>query len=381
MRSPMRIVLPGALIVLAGLAFVLRPWDSSPQPELESSAGTPMPTSTSVETNDDEMAAAARAFLQTLSDTQRARTQFPFNNVERTNWHYIPRDRKGLALADMTPTQQEAAHLLLRSALSDTGYEKTVNVVELEGILGQISGNVSFRDAEQYFLTVFGFPDNGEPWGWRFEGHHLSLNFSSVTDSLTATTPLFMGSNPAEVPSGPREGWRVLAAEEDLARNLLALLDDAQRTRAIISRRAPRDIITGADRAVRLEGFEGLPASAMTDVQKDALWSLIETYIGAVRGEWATARLFQLRETNPDSLFFAWAGGTAKGDGYYYRIHAPTLLIEYDNTQNDANHIHTVWRDPSGDWGDADPLSDHYARSRHHQDGRRRAHAVTSGGR
>lgn len=359
MRSPMRIVLPGTLLVLAGLAFVLRPWESTPHPELESSAGTPMPTSTSVETNRDEMAAAAQAFLATLTDAQRGQTQFPFDNAERTNWHYIPRDRQGLPLADMTPTQQEAAHVLLRSALSEAGYEKTVSVVELEGILGQISGNVSFRDAERYFLTVFGSPVDAEPWGWRFEGHHLSLNFSSITDSLTATTPLFLGANPAEVRSGPREGWRVLAAEEDLARDLLATLDDVQRTRAIISRRAPRDIITGADRAVRLEGFEGLPASAMTNVQKDALWSLIETYIGAVRGEWATARLFQLRETNPDSLFFAWAGGTAKGDGHYYRIHAPNLLIEYDNTQGGANHIHAVWRDPTNDFG-GDWLREHY---------------------
>lgn len=234
-----------------------------------------------------------------------------------------------------------------------------MGIVELEGILGQISGNVSFRDDEQYFLTIFGSPDDGEPWGWRFEGHHLSLNFSSVTDSLTATTPLFMGSNPAEVPSGPREGWRVLAAEEDLARNLLALLDDAQRTRAIIGRRAPRDIITGADRTARLGRFEGLSVSAMTDAQQDALWHLIETYVGAVREGLATARLIQLRETNPDSLFFAWAGGMASGDGNYYRIHAPNLLIEYDNTQGGANHIHAVWRDPTNDFGD-DWLRGHY---------------------
>ncbi|NNF59590.1 MAG: DUF3500 domain-containing protein [Rhodothermaceae bacterium] len=343
------------VVALVGAAVVLRepaPSASATDTAVPSTAPTP-----SAEAS--EMVAAAQAFLVSLEQEQRARTQFPFDSDERFDWHYIPRQRNGLRLADMTPAQREAAALLLRSALSETGYAKTTGVIELEGILGQLSGNTAFRDPDRYSITLFGTPAPEAPWGWRLEGHHLSLNFSSVTDSLTATTPLFLGANPATVPSGPRAGWRVLGDEEDQARALLNALTDGQRTQAVLATQAPPDIITGADPQVRLETFEGLAASAMTEAQYADLWRLIETYIGTVQEEWATARLRQLRATPPDSLFFAWAGGKNPGEGHYYRIHAPALLIEYDNTQGGANHIHAVWRDPGNDFG-ADWLRQHY---------------------
>ena len=356
----MRIAIGGSI---AGTIVLIATWLLLRGAPEGSTADSEVPmVGTTSETSPDspsEMAAAAQAFLATLDEQQQTRVRFSFASDERTNWHYIPRQRNGLSLEDMTPAQREAATALFRSALSEMGYAKTTGVIELEGILGQLSGNTAFRDPDRYYVTLFGTPAPDAPWGWRLEGHHLSLNFSSVTDSLTATTPLFLGANPASVPSGPRAGWRVLADEEDLGRALLNLLSDAQRTQAVLATQAPPDIITGTDRQVRLDAFEGLAASAMTEAQHASLWQLIETYVGTVRDDWASTQLRQLRTTPSDSLFFAWAGGKNPGEGHYYRIHAPTLLIEYDNTQGSANHIHAVWRDPSNDFG-RDWLREHY---------------------
>jgi hypothetical protein len=310
-----------------------------------------------------DMAAAAQAFLASLDAAQRARAQRPFESGERFNWHYVPRARQGLPLEAMTPPQREAAYALLERALSREGYEKATGVVALEAILGQLTGSPAYRDAGLYYLTVFGTPGPAAPWGWRFEGHHLSLNYAAVTDTLVATTPAFMGANPAEVPSGPRTGWRVLADEEDLARRLVLLLDDGQRRRAVLSDRAPRDLVTGADRKVRLARYEGLPASAMTEPQRALLLQLVEAYVRNQRSDWAAGRLAEVR-AGLDSLHFAWAGGFERGQGHYYRIHGPALFIEYDNTQDGANHVHSVVRDPRGDFGE-DLLRQHYEEHRH----------------
>jgi hypothetical protein len=213
-------------------------------------------------------------------------------------------------------------------------------------------------------VTIFGPPSKDAPWGWRFEGHHLSLNYTSVTDELAAT-PAFFGANPAEVPRGDRKGWRLLAAEEDRARALLGLLDDAQRAQAVIATAAPRDVITGADRHARLERFEGLPASAMTPAQRDTLLRLVEEYVHNMPPDVAAAQWAKMEEAGLDKLHFAWAGSARRGEGHYYRIHGPTLLIEYDNTQNDANHVHSVWRDLDDDFGE-DLLRKHYDENGHH---------------
>lgn len=312
----------------------------------------------------EDMAGAAMAFLATLDNAQRDRTRFAFDDEERFNWHYVPRRRQGLSLDAMTEAQRQAAFALLQAALSTAGYEKTTGIIALEGILGQAEGNPAFRDAERYYMTIFGSPSHDSPWGWRFEGHHLSLNFSSITDSLTIATPAFLGANPAEVQTGPRAGWRVLAEEEDRALALLHLLTDEQRARALIADRPPRDILTGADRRVRLAGGEGIPASILTGEQQTALLHLIDVYLGNMKPEIAERQRVQLREASLDRLYFAWAGGTERGDRQYYRIHGPTLLIEYDNTQNNANHIHTVWRDPTNDFGE-DALRRHYEMHEH----------------
>lgn len=302
---------------------------------------------------------AADRMLALLSEDQKAAAMFAFEDAERFNFHFIPRQRAGLSLKDMDQAQRKAAHQLLQAALSTRGYTKVTGVIELEDLLFERSNRNLVRDPKRYFVSFFGEPSADAPWGWRFEGHHLSLNFSSVDGVLFSSTPSFMGANPAEVRSGPSTGTRVLAAEEDLGRALVRALDARRRESAIISSRAPNDIITGAERKAVLERFEGLPASAMTDAQLAMLWRVVEEYARNLRPDMADAQLARIREAGVGNLHFAWAGGIEPGQPHYYRIHGPTVLFEYDNVQNDANHIHTVWRDLDNDFGE-DVLRRHY---------------------
>lgn len=308
-----------------------------------------------------EMTTAAQAFMNTLDEAARERATMAFEDEERFNWHFTPRERKGLPLKAMTPEQRMAAHDLLRSALSSKGYLKATSVIYLENILKVLENGSPRRDPELYFFSIFGTPGSDEPWGWRLEGHHLSLNYSSVTDTLS-TTPAFFGANPAEVRSGPSAGLRVLAAEEDLARDLMAMLSEAQREQAIILEEAPEEIVTGVARKASLESFEGLAASEMTEAQRTLLRRLLEEYAHNMPHDVAHRQLRHIEEAGFDSLHFAWAGTLERGGPHYYRIHGPTVLFEYDNTQNNANHVHTVWRDFEGDFGE-DLLQRHYETS------------------
>lgn len=312
-----------------------------------------------------EMADAATRFLNSLSSSLRAKAVLPFEDEERFNWHYIPRSRKGVSFQEMTSEQRTAAHTLLRSALSAKGYEKTTAIIALETILGEIERSRS-RDPELYYFTIFGSPSMKQPWGWRLEGHHLSLNFSAITNASIATTPAFLGTNPATIPFGKDRGKRILAQEEDLAFKLLNSFSREQRARAIIATTAPRDIITGHDRRARLERFEGLPYSAMNALQQGLLLQLIGEYISNVREEVAQQHLARINGAGFERIHFAWAGMTEPGLPHYYRIHGPTFLIELDNTQDRANHIHSVFRDFENDFGE-DLLKRHYETSPHHR--------------
>jgi hypothetical protein len=314
-----------------------------------------------------EMAAAATAVLEALDVEAAGRARFAFADEERRDWHYVPRHRAGIAVGSLTPAQRTAVDRLLEATLSPQGQTKVHGIIELEGILGRLEGNPAFRDPGLYHLAIFGDPDLSNPWGWRLEGHHLSLNVTSAPDLGVAPTPLFLGANPARVPDGDRAGWRVLAAEEDLARELVGDLDRAQLGRAILSERAPRDIITGAQRTAQLPEVQGLAAADMTGPQRQRLVRLIETYVRNLQGEHAERQLDRIFAGGIEGIHFAWAGGRGPGQPHYYRIHGPSLWIEYDNTQNDANHIHSVWRDPEGDFGD-DLLRRHYEESDHHHD-------------
>ena len=311
------------------------------------------------------MHTAVQAFLTLLDAPERAQTQLTFDAAERFNWSYVPMERQGLPIAAMTMDQRRALYTLLRSGLSTAGYLKASAIIQLEPILKALEINGPTRDSERFYLTVFGTPGQGLPWGWRFEGHHVSLNFTIADDGSVATTPMFFGANPAEVPLGPYSGWRVLAAEEDLGRQLLGMLDATQQRQAIITATAPGDIVTGHDRIARLAHFEGLPVRAMTTAQHDLLLRLVGEYVHNLADDLARAHLDRITQAGVEHLHFAWAGSAERGAGHYYRIHGPTTLIEYDNTQNDANHVHTVVRDLEEDWG-GDVLAQHYEQADHH---------------
>jgi hypothetical protein len=314
-----------------------------------------------------ELAAATHDFLASLRPEQRQRAVFRFEDAERINWHFVPRQRRGLPLKEMSPAQQELARRILRTALSQSGYLKATTIIELEVVLREMGQNPRVRDPELYFFSVFGNPGPDAPWGVRAEGHHLSLNFTVVGDSLVATAPAFMGANPAEVRVGSRAGLRPLAAEEDLARALIHALDANQRAAAVIANVTPRDIVTGA--AARVEPLSpiGIRVTELRADQAQLLVRLIDEYLGRMAGPLAERRRAALEQTDFGQVAFAWAGSLDRGRPHYYRIQGPSFLIEYDNTQNNANHIHTVWRDFDGDFG-RDLLRDHYRDGPHSHD-------------
>lgn len=308
----------------------------------------------------EEMAEAATHFLAALSPEQKTKATFALKDDERLNWHFIPKARKGLPLKEMTPAQRHLAHALLNTALSQRGYMKASTIMSLEQILADIEqGKGPARDPELYFVSIFGKPGGKATWAWRWEGHHLAMNFSIVDGDKISMTPSFMGSNPGEVRVGQRSGLRALEHEEDLARKLVRSLDDKQRQVAIYTNTAPADIITGADRKARLLTPAGLAMRRLNKVQKNLLMDLVKEYVYRNRGEVAEKDLKRIQEAGPQNITFAWAGSTEPGQGHYYRIQGRTFLMEYDNTQNNANHIHAVWRDLENDFG-GDPLRRHY---------------------
>jgi hypothetical protein len=312
----------------------------------------------------EEMVEAANNFLAALNDEQKAQATFNWKEEERLNWHFIPRARKGLPLKEMTPAQRHLAYALLNSALSQRGFIKATTIMSLEEILRELEqGKGPVRDSELYFVSVFGKPDLKGAWGWRVEGHHLSLNFTLAREHISVT-PSFFGSNPGEVRSGARKGVRVLAAEEDLARKLVKSFNDEQRRVAIYTNTAPSDIITSADRKARVLSPAGLAASRMNPEQAHLLQSLIREYVYRYRPEVADQDLKKIQHAGSEKISFAWAGGVEPGQGHYYRIQGPSFLMEYDNTQNNANHIHAVWRDLENDFGE-DLLRKHYEQHPH----------------
>jgi hypothetical protein len=304
-----------------------------------------------------EMAHAARAWLASLDEPQRRVAIYALNDEERENWHFVPRSRNGLPLARMTPAQRTLARDLVAAGLSERGLLTTDAIIALEEVLFALEGS-SRRDRGLYYFTIFGEPAEPAPWGWRIEGHHLSVNFLVAGDQVSAT-PMFFGANPAEVRSDhAQKGRRALAAEEDQGRALMLSLDAAQQRVTLIASRVPDDILTGNDREARLDAPIGLAYARMTPDQQARLRALVEVYAGRLRPELAAVELQRIADQGWNGVHFAWAGGTARGEAHYYRIHSPHFVIEYDNTQNRANHIHTTWRDFHGDFG-RDLLREH----------------------
>jgi hypothetical protein len=315
------------------------------------------------------MARAADRWLASLNSDQKLRATFPFDSEERTRWHFVPNEqfpRKGVQIKEMSEAQRAAAWDLLKTGLSARGFTPARAIMELENILKSVEApNRQFaRDHEAYQFSVFGTPGDRKAWGWRLEGHHVSVRFDVVNGSLTSSTPSFFGSNPAEVRvdvagAAPR-GTRTLGAEEDTARALLESLDAGQKATVIVNVTAPNEMVTRNDlKANPLEPL-GLKASAMTSAQRDKLMALVDVYTGFMTADIAAERMEKLKKAGLDNIAFAWAGETDKGKKHYYRLQGPTFLVEYDNTQNDGNHIHSVWRDFDGDFGE-DVLRAHLA--------------------
>jgi hypothetical protein len=326
------------------------------------------------------MTDAAAGWLAALSPEQRKASSFAFDDErERSDWAYFPRAHKGLPLHAMDQRPQKLAHVLVSSALSVPAYAQVCAIMALESVLNLLEGRRgdAVRDPGRYFISIFGAPGDAR-WGWRLEGHHVCLNFTFVDGEPVSATPVFLGANPAAVTHGAHAVSRPCAAEEDAARELLALLDDGQRETAILAGVAPPDFVlanvpgvpaaaVGGEsppplpqmrqaweafrphtHAVRfsLETPLGLPASRMSAPQRALLDELVRIYVGRLAEPLATLE----RERVTGDVHFAWAGTTERREGHYYRLQAPGFLVEYDNTQDGANHVHAVWRSPARDF-------------------------------
>jgi hypothetical protein len=332
-------------------------------------AQAPAPAGGASAADTSALAVTARTFLSTLNDRERAAASFPFDHPERTWWAYVPQRRTGIPLRAMDAEERAAAFELLGTGLSERGTGLVRGIIELEGTLRELEGGADGplglqRDPELYYLALFTGPGGTHPWGWSFEGHHLSVNVTDLGPHGQIVAPLFMGADPARVPSGPREGTRLLAAEEDLAFELLHMLDLRQRARATIAALTDGDILTRNDSVVGPMAFAGLPAAEMTIAQQRQLRRLLELYAGRMADSSASRQLRRIEQAGFERLHFAWAGAHQPREPHYYRIHGPTVLVEYDNSQDNANHVHTVWRDLENDFG-GDLLRRHYSRQPH----------------
>jgi len=316
-----------------------------------------------------ELTAAARAWLEGLDERQRGQAQFDLGTSERFVWAYTPGSRQGLALTDMRPDQRAAAEAMVGAAMSARAAGEIAASIDLEPVLGRIEqasgrGGWMRRDPDLYWFAVFGEPGGTERWAWRLEGHHVSIHISLAGDRVLGSTPSFLGSNPAVVPAGhARAGARALTGEEALARELLGALTPEERRAAVIADGAPADILSGTGRLAELRSVPaGVRHANIAPGGRSALERLIRHYVERARPEVAGAEWEGIVGAGLADVTFAWASGQAPGEGHYYAVRGPSFVIEYDNTQNGANHIHAVWRDLEHDWG-GDLLAAHLGRA------------------
>jgi hypothetical protein len=359
------------------------------------------------------MAKAANEFVSSLTSDQRGKAVYPITSEEWTRWNFIPASmfpRNGISFKELNQTQRQRAHDLMKASLSQSGYLTAASVMQLENVLREMEGPSAtagappavpaapatpaaapdapagergagrgggqrggrgggdgaaapvIRDPELYYVTVFGDPSAKGAWGWRLEGHHVSLRFAIDNGQLlVSSTPQFLGSNPAEVPYGygPYTGLRVLAAQEDAARALVLALDAKRQATAVVAPN-PRGFASGTRVKFDPQAAVGLPMSQMSAAQREMLMKLIDSYASIMPADIAAARLAKIKSAGAETITFAWSGSTEKGRQYQYQVQGPTFLIEHNNTQNNGNHIHAVWRDFNGDFG-RDVLAEHMA--------------------
>ena len=310
------------------------------------------------------MADAANAFIATLSPRQQKEAVTHFDDPQRVTWDFLPdkylpdnRKRFGVVLKSLNAKQRKSVENFLKTGLSNQGRLKVTAIRELETILREITGN-PIRDAELYYFAIFGTPSNEEAWGWRMEGHHISLNYTIIDGKMIATAPQFFGANPAEVKEGPHKGLRVLHAEEDSARKLFDSLDDEQKSIALFRKEVFKEIVTKNLPKVSALEVAGILAADLDKKQTKLLLELIQVYADAMPADLATERLKKIKDAGIMKIHFGWAGSVKRGEKHYYRVQGPSFLIEYCNRQSNANHIHVVWRDFNGDFG-RDILREH----------------------
>lgn len=311
-----------------------------------------------------DLSASANALLKLMDDELKSKIQFKFDDAERFNWHYVPRGREGVSLHDLSQAQFDAALQLLKVSLSVQGYKKATDVMALENVLREIENRASddpYRDPKKYYFTIFGSPSEDSAWGWRLEGHHLSLNFTGLNNKIESSTPSFFGSNPATVPSGGRKGDQILKDESALGFSLVNAFSSAQLKSVVVSEDAYPDILSENKRNAALLNPTGISYREMNDQQKKMFMALLDVYVKNYELGFSTTLMNKIKKAGIENLSFAWAGSLKPGRGHYYRIQGPMLLIEFDNTQNNANHIHTVVRDLTNDFAE-DILREHYAK-------------------
>ncbi len=309
----------------------------------------------------EDMLNAANDFIGSLDDAQKKQLSFEFKDELRKDWQFIPMERKGLSLKQLKPHQRHLGMTLIQSAFSHRGFAMTMKIMALEQVLHEMENGAAKRDPSKYHFFLFGTPSADKTWGWRIEGHHLSISFTVVKGKTVVTTPAFFGSNPGTVPAGNLlAGLRALGEDEQAGRSLVKQLSVEQKKIAILNGKVPRNVINGPDREVaRPVTPKGIAAKQMTEAQQKLLRNLISTYLGKFRAELADADWKKIEEAGFGEVYFAWAGEIQPGKPHYYRVQGPTFIFEYDNVQNNANHVHAVWRDFKNDFGE-DLLKKHY---------------------
>jgi Protein of unknown function (DUF3500) len=315
------------------------------------------------ESAESKMTATAEKFLDSLTKEQKAKAAFAFDDKERTNWNFVPLQdkgkptRKGLTIEEMNAEQKEMALALVKSGTSTDGYTKATTIMSLESILHELEKNgANVRNPGWYFFTLFGTPGKKGDWGWRVEGHHLSLNYTFKDGKLVATTPAVFGANPAKVMNGDaKKGLRTLPESEDTARDLYAALDDEQKKMATQPKQFPE--IEQAKAKPTVGDPVGLPAGKMNEKQRGLLMRLLESYADRMPPEAAKRELAAVKEAGIEKVYFAFHRDDDKpGQPWTYRVQGPTFVIEFvdvqaDSANNPANHIHSAWRNVKGDFG------------------------------
>ena len=314
------------------------------------------------ETPGIKMTAAAEKLIGSLNDDQKKKALFAYDSEERTNWNFIPLQdkdkkstRKGVPLEDLSADQKKLALELLRTGVSPSGYEKATTIMSLEGILKELEKDGAMvRNPSWYFVTIFGKPSADGKWGWRIEGHHLSLNFVVDRGQIAAVTPAFFGANPATVKAGPKAGLRTLPGAEDHAIDLFKSLDEEQKKLAFKDK--PFDEPEQKKAAPNPGKPQGVPAKKMTDEQKATLMKLLEDYTSRMPEACGKVELDEAKKAGIDEIHFAFSGGTEPGQPRTYRVQGPTFVVEFlniqpDSAKNPANHIHSCWRRIHGDFG------------------------------